>query len=386
MTGKNNTMDVMEASKIMNNFLMKLEEPFVGRHEEALVLTLALMSGEHVVLIGEPGTAKSALARRASELIKARFFKYLLTKYTEPSEIIGPLDIKALKEGEYKRITRGKLPEADIAFLDEIFNANSAMLNGLLSIMQERVIYDGYTEIHVPLWSLIAASNRVPEEVELEALYDRFLYRHYIKPLEIEYWDKLLDASWNLERGLYSRPEPVTDIDTVKRIARTVLEVDLSRVKPLLVKLFVAMHEKGIHITDRRKGRIMKSVAAYALLNGRKRAVEDDLIVLKYTVPRDIEDFDKVNIILTEELKTKDRIMRELEEIKNNIQSARKAVEKLQTFDPKLIDYYRSLKTTRNRITNLVKDIEDQEVIREAQELIEIIDDIIQEIMMKLNM
>ena len=379
-------MDVMEASKIMNNFLMKLEEPFVGRHEEALVLTLALMSGEHVVLIGEPGTAKSALARRASELIKARFFKYLLTKYTEPSEIIGPLDIKALKEGEYKRITRGKLPEADIAFLDEIFNANSAMLNGLLSIMQERVIYDGYTEIHVPLWSLIAASNRVPEEIELEALYDRFLYRHYIKPLEIEYWDKLLDASWNLERGLYSRPEPVTDIDTVKRIARTVLEVDLSRVKPLLVKLFVAMHEKGIHITDRRKGRIMKSVAAYALLNGRKQAIEDDLIVLKYTVPRDIEDFDKVNIILTEELKTKDRIMRELEEIKNNIQSARKAVEKLQTFDPKLIDYYRSLKTTRNRITNLVKDIEDQEVIREAQELIEIIDDIIQEIMMKLNM
>ena len=386
MNGNNGTMDVLEASKIMKEFLMKLEEPFVGRHEEALVLTLALMSGEHVVLIGEPGTAKSALARRASELIRARFFKYLLTKYTEPSEIIGPLDIKALKEGEYKRITRGKLPEADIAFLDEIFNANSAMLNGLLSIMQERVIYDGYTEIHVPLWSLIAASNRVPEEIELEALYDRFLYRHYIKPLEVEHWDKLLDASWNLERGLYTKPEPVTDIDTVKRIARTILEVDLSRVKPLLVKLFVAMHEKGIHITDRRKGRIMKSVAAYALLNGRKRAVEDDLIVLKYTVPRDIEDFDKVNIILTEELKTKDRIIRELEEIKSNIQAARKAVEKLQTFDPKLIDYYRSLKTTRNRITNLVKDVEDQEVIREAQELIELIDDIIQEIMMKLNM
>ncbi len=386
MNGNNGTMDVLEASKIMKEFLMKLEEPFVGRHEEALVLTLALMSGEHVVLIGEPGTAKSALARRASELIRARFFKYLLTKYTEPSEIIGPLDIKALKEGEYRRITRGKLPEADIAFLDEIFNANSAMLNGLLSIMQERVIYDGYTEIHVPLWSLIAASNRVPEEIELEALYDRFLYRHYIKPLEVEHWDKLLDASWNLERGLYTKPEPVTDIDTVKRIARTLLEVDLSRVKPLLVKLFVAMHEKGIHITDRRKGRIMKSVAAYALLNGRKRAVEDDLIVLKYTVPRDIEDFDKVNIILTEELKTKDRIIRELEEIKSNIQAARKAVEKLQTFDPKLIDYYRSLKTTRNRITNLVKDVEDQEVIREAQELIELIDDIIQEIMMKLNM
>ncbi|MEB3774537.1 MAG: MoxR family ATPase [Desulfurococcales archaeon] len=379
-------MDIVTASKLANTFLRELEAPFIGRHEEAVVITLSLMSGEHAILIGEPGTAKSALVRRASELLNARFFKYLLTKYTEPGELFGPLDVKGLREGYYRRVTRGKLPEADIAFLDEIFNANSAVLNSLLSIMQERVLYDGYMEIRVPLWSLIGASNKTPEEVELEALYDRFLYRHHVKPLEVEYWDKLLDATWAIEKGEAPPAERVMSIEDLKGIVKTVLSVDLSRVKAPLIKLFLALQEKGLHLTDRRKGKILKAIAAHAVLNGRATANENDLIVLKYTVPKDIEDFDKVSIILMEELRTKDRVLRELEEIKANIEAARRTVLKLQSFDPKLIDYYRSLKTARNRVTSLVKDFEDQEVMKAAEEVIEMIDDIIQDIMAKLNM
>ncbi|MEM1710764.1 MAG: AAA family ATPase, partial [Sulfolobales archaeon] len=181
-----------DASLKSQTFLRELEAPFVGRHEEALVITLALLSGEHGVLIGEPGTAKSAMVRRAASLLNARFFKYLLTKYTEPSELFGPIDIRALRKGVYARVTRGKLSEAEIAFLDEIFNASSAVLNSLLSIMMERVVYDGYTEIKTPLWSLFGASNRVPEEPELEALYDRFLLRSYVKPLDQDHWPELL--------------------------------------------------------------------------------------------------------------------------------------------------------------------------------------------------
>ncbi len=379
-------MDLGTASKLASAFLRELEAPFIGRHEEALVITLALMSGEHAILIGEPGTAKSALVRRASELLSARFFKYLLTKYTEPSELFGPLDIRGLREGHYRRVTRGKLPEADIAFLDEIFNANSAVLNSLLSIMQERVLYDGYMELRVPLWSLIGASNRTPEEVELEALYDRFLYRHHVKPLDVEYWDKLLDATWMLERGEAPPAEQVMSIEDLKAISKAVLSVDLSRVKAPLIKLFLAFQEKGMHLTDRRKGKILKAVAAHAVLRGRSVADENDLIVLKYTVPKDLEDFDKVSIILMEELRTKDRVLRELEEIKANIEAASRAVARLQSFDPKLIDYYRSLKSARNRVTGLVKDFEDQEVIKLAEEVIDLIDDIIQDIMAKLNM
>ncbi|MEM0506342.1 MAG: AAA family ATPase, partial [Thermosphaera sp.] len=199
-------------------FRSELEKPFVGRSEEAMVLTLGLITGEHVILIGEPGTAKSALARRAAELINARFFKYLLTRFTEPDELFGPLDINELRNGRYVRITRGKLPEAEIAFIDEVFNANSAILNMLLSIMNERIVYDGYSEIKVPLWTMISATNRVPDEAELQALYDRFLLRHFVKPVEENKWGALLDAVWTIESGLYAHGEPVLTIEDLVKI------------------------------------------------------------------------------------------------------------------------------------------------------------------------
>ena len=375
-----------ELMKLASRFLTELESPFVGRHEEALVMTLALMTGEHVVLIGEPGTAKSALARRSADLLDVRFFKYLLTKFTEPSELFGPLDIKALRQGVYRRITTGKLPEAEIAFLDEIFNANSAVLNSILSIMQERVLYDGYTEIRVPLWTLVGASNRVPEEPELEALYDRFLFRQNVRPLDEELWDSLLDASWKLEMGVYDRPSKIMSMDDLRALYQLTFKIDLSQVKGKLLRLFMIMNEKELHISDRRKGKILKAVAAHAILNGRLQATESDLVVLKYTVPRDVDDFDKVNTILVEELKTKERIMRELEEIAANVRAAERTVAQLEAFDPRLLDIYKNLKVAKGKIQNLVQDVEDEEVRRKAEEVNELIENLTQEIMVKLNM
>lgn len=375
-----------ELMKLASQFLTELESPFVGRHEESLVITLALMTGEHVVLIGEPGTAKSAIARRSADLLNAKFFKYLLTKFTEPSELFGPLDIKALRQGVYRRITTGKLPEAEIAFLDEIFNANSAVLNSILSIMQERVLYDGYTEIKVPLWTLVGASNRVPEEPELEALYDRFLFRQNVRPLDEESWDSLLDASWKLEMGITQAASKVMSTDDIKEINNLMFKVDLSAVKSKLIRLFMIMNEKELHISDRRKGKILKAIAAHAILEGRLQATESDLIVLKYTVPKDIDDFDKVNTILVEELKTKERIMRELEEIANNVKNSEKSIKELEAFDPRLLDIYKNLKVAKGKIQSLVQDVEDEEVRRKAEEVDDMIESLTQEIMIKLNM
>lgn len=375
-----------ELMKLASQFLTELESPFVGRHEESLVVTLALMTGEHVVLIGEPGTAKSAIARRSADLLSAKFFKYLLTKFTEPSELFGPLDIKALRQGVYRRITTGKLPEAEIAFLDEIFNANSAVLNSILSIMQERVLYDGYTEIKVPLWTLVGASNRVPEEPELEALYDRFLFRQNVRPLDEESWDSLLDASWKLEMGITQAANKVMSTDDIKEINNLMFKVDLSAVKSKLIRLFMIMNEKELHISDRRKGKILKAIAAHAILEGRLQATESDLIVLKYTVPKDIDDFDKVNTILVEELKTKERIMRELEEIANNVKNSEKSIKELEAFDPRLLDIYKNLKVAKGKIQSLVQDVEDEEVRRKAEEVDDMIESLTQEIMIKLNM
>jgi len=138
--------DIMMSSvesylKLIPQILNELSRPFVGREEESKVILLALLTKEHAVLIGEPGTAKSALIRRAAQLLNMKCFTYLLTKYTEPAELFGPLDINALKDGKYIRITTHKLPEAEVVFLDEIFKANSAILNTLLTIMNERLFY-----------------------------------------------------------------------------------------------------------------------------------------------------------------------------------------------------------------------------------------------------
>lgn len=375
-----------ELMKLASQFLTELESPFVGRHEEALVITLALLTGEHVVLIGEPGTAKSAIARRSADLLDVKFFKYLLTKFTEPSELFGPLDIRALRQGSYRRITTGKLPEAEIAFLDEIFNANSAVLNSILSIMQERVLYDGYTEIKVPLWTLVGASNRVPEEPELEALYDRFLFRQNVRPLDEEAWESLIDAAWKLEMGNVEKPPKVMSMEDLRMLNSLLFKVDLTSIKSKLLRLFMIMNEKELHISDRRKGKIMKAVAAHALLNGRLQATESDLVVLKYTVPRDVDDFDKVNTILIEELKTKERVLRELEEIAANVRASERSVAQLEAFDPRLLDIYKNLKVAKGKIQSLVQDVEDEEIRRKAEEVNELIENLTQEIMIKLNM
>jgi MoxR-like ATPase len=367
-------------------FFRELGAPFVGRQEESMVITLSLICGEHAVLIGEPGTAKSAMVRRAASLLNARFFKYLLTKYTEPSELFGPLDIRALRKGVYARVTRGKLPEAEIAFLDEIFNASSAILNTLLSLMMERVIYDGYLELRTQLWSLFGASNRVPEEPELEALYDRFLLRTHVKPLDQDYWAELLEASWRIETGVLGEVKPVLSMEDLVAINSFALKVNLENVKSSLLKLLLILEEKGLHVTDRRKGKILKVIAAHALLNGRSVATEDDLIVLKYTVPKSLEDFERIQVILLEELRTRERVLKELNEIRTNVRTAAAKIKQLGPFDPRLTDYYKNLKIAKNKVLSLIKDFDDdEEVVKIANEIVSEIDDLLDVITAKLN-
>ncbi len=375
-----------EPARRLSLLYHRLQEPFVGREDEARAIVLALLAREHAVLIGEPGTAKSALARRLAALLSARFFKYLLTKYTEPSELFGPLDLRALKEGKYMRITRGKLPEAEIVFLDEVFNANSAILNALLSIMQERVWYDGYTEIRVPLWTLIGATNRVPEEPELEAVYDRFLVRQYARPLPENKWRDLLDAGWKLEAGLLETPSPVMSLDELREAHKLVFQVDVEPVKAKLLRLFAVLEERGIHLTDRRKAKTLKLVAANAVLEGRTRAEERDLLVLKYTAPREIAEFDKVNIILSEELKMPERYLRELSDIRSNVREAAQLVDSMRSYDPRLVDLYRSLKIAKSRIISIMRESEDAKVQAAARDTLSEIDQLLEKIALKLGM
>jgi MoxR-like ATPase len=375
---------------MLQSILAELVKPFVGREEEAKVILLALLTKEHAVLIGEPGTAKSALIRRVAQLLNMKVFIYLLTRYTEPAELFGPLDINALKEGKYVRITANKLPEAEIVFLDEIFKANSAILNTLLTIMNERVFHDGYTEIKVALWSLFGASNEVPQEPELEALYDRFLLRHYVKPVPEDMWRDLLKKAWEIERNGYPKPEVTVDKSFLHKMQNLLFQVDLSSIEPKLLKIFSVLESKNIHLTDRRKGKTLKVIAAHALANGRLRASEEDLLVLKYIAPHDIDDFEKVNIILAEELKTPYKFLRELEEIQMNIRDVASYVESFPSVSSRFVEYrmlelYRDLESTRDRVLAMMRETDNEAVHKKAMEVIEQINSVMEKIRKKVE-
>src|SRR3954452_8979744 len=141
-----------------------LGKRFLDKEELIRLLLVALIAGEHMLIVGPPGTAKSAIVRHLARLIDARTFEYLLTRFSEPSELFGPVDIKAFRDGVYVRRTEAMLPEADIVFLDEIFKSNSAILNSLLTILNERRFYTGSRAINVPLCSLYGATNEIPND------------------------------------------------------------------------------------------------------------------------------------------------------------------------------------------------------------------------------
>src|SRR5215211_2365236 len=160
-----------------------LEREEVGRS-----MILALIAGEHVLLLGPPGTAKSRLAHSLCErVLGASYFYVCLNRSSLPDEVFGPLMLSALREDRFERNTGAMLPEAEVAFVDEIFKSNPAVLNGMLPILNERVYRNGASAATVPLQMTVCASNEMPEDrEELRALYDRFLLRHLVSPVRDE--------------------------------------------------------------------------------------------------------------------------------------------------------------------------------------------------------
>src|SRR5579883_1384266 len=182
-----------------------LEQRFLGKDEVIRLLLVATIAGEHAVLIGPPGTAKSALIRTFARRMNARYFEYLLTRFTEPNEIFGPVDIAAFREGRYERRVEGMLPDAEVVFLDEVFKSNSAILNALLTLLNERRYTSGGRVVRCPLLSAFGASNEVPSDETLEAVYDRFLLRVRSDNLDAYHFQDLLQKG--LEHEIAQRAE-----------------------------------------------------------------------------------------------------------------------------------------------------------------------------------
>lgn len=244
---------------------------------EAIVL--AAVAGEHVLVIGPPGTAKSEAARRVARCLGGRYFEYLLGKFSEPSELFGPIDLRQLREGVLETVTTGMLPEADIAFLDEVFSGSSAILNTLLGILNERLFRRGSQLVSCPLRVCIGAANALPEDESLAAFADRFLIRCFVEPVS----DPLLEVM--LEGGRVAFQPVEVPLEELDRLSRKAREVDLQAVRPSLGRVLRRLRKEGIGLSDRRAVRLQNLVAAAAALADREVASSADLWTAVLAVP-----------------------------------------------------------------------------------------------------
>lgn len=276
-----------------------LKSAFVAKDRLIELMVTSAIAQEHLLAVGPPGTAKSELVKRFSLLCspqdsrrsngKTPYFEYLLTRFTEPAELFGPVDVKTFQEGgRHHRITAGMLPRAEIAFLDEVFKANSAILNALLTVLNERVFYNGGVPEKVPLVCAIAATNEVPDDPTLAALYDRFLVRVWTDNVEEARFGELFQRGWQLEKdrirqgyGL-QRLVNVTTTDALRRLYGTLDEVDLSGIRQDYREVVRRIRAEGVELSDRRVIKLLKLIAAAALRRRSLEAHPGDFWVLQH--------------------------------------------------------------------------------------------------------
>ena len=270
---------------------------------------LGILSGENIVLLGPPGTAKSRIARKLSQIIDNNsYFEYLLTKYTTPEELFGPLSILKLKNDEFKRNVEGYLPVAKIAFLDEIFKANSSILNSLLTIINEKKYHNGKEEMDVPLVSLIGASNEFPKLEELKALYDRFLLKMEVTYVDNEERKKL----FTLKDKEYPIPENLKlTFEEIKKIQDDSINIILPSNIIKIIEKIIDYYEKSFDdknkniekVSDRRIVKISRLMRVSAYTNGRKKVDISDIFLLKYCLWNDPQNKEKLDLIMEKVIK-----------------------------------------------------------------------------------
>jgi MoxR-like ATPase len=242
-------------------------------------LAAAMVAGEHVLLIGSPGTAKSQLAEAFASALDARLFSNLGHRYQQPDEVLGPWDMRALQqENRWKRRTANRLPEAEIAFLDEVFKNSAALLNTLLGLINERRFENDGMKVYVPLRLVVGASNELPDERDgLGAFFDRFLVRFDVK--------RLADQS-NVREVLFggAKPKPAvarTSMEAIGVLSRAAdaLPIDAAT-QDSIIAVRHEMHAAGIEVSDRRWRKVVGYLRARAVIAG------DDCVTSKHLPAR----------------------------------------------------------------------------------------------------
>lgn len=261
-------------------------EQFVGRRAALDLLEVAVIAREHVLLLGPPGTGKTDLITRFAAGFGTAPFVRLITRFTEPAEVFGPVDVKSFREGRYEVRTEGMLPTARIAFLDEIFQSGSPILNTLLTVLNERVFHNGRAVQPVPLITLVGAANSLPQDPALLAFADRFLLRLQVAPVAGDHLEELLGKHLARSGGpaaaLPGEAHEWVSTDALERLNRQMSRVGLSRVGPYYTGLVRELLDQGVTLSDRRITHGLRLVAAAALRAERTTAEPRDLWPLRH--------------------------------------------------------------------------------------------------------
>ncbi len=268
-------------SDALTTALREASTGLVERQALVELIALAAVAGEHLLVVGPPGTAKSEAVRRVATVLGGKYFEYLLGRFTEPSELFGPVDLRKLREGLVETETTGMLPEAEVAFLDEVFLGSTAILNTLLGILNDRRFRRGHTEMTCPLRVCVGATNQLPDDDALQAFADRFLLRYFAEPVADPQLEALLEGGWGL-RPLERGPVGLDAIDDLSRQARA---ANLDRIRPALGQALRLLRKEGIGLSDRRLVKSQRLVAAAAALAGRQDPTEADLWPIIHVVP-----------------------------------------------------------------------------------------------------
>lgn len=341
-----------------NTLREKLTERHIERYDEVEIGLVSVLSGYHVVLIGPPGTAKSMLAEDlVTAFSGATLFKYLFTKFTTPEEIFGPWDLSLLKEGVYQRILDGKAPTAHLIFEDEVFKANSAILNAQLTLMNERQFDNGTERVDCPLITVFAASNELPEGEELWALFDRFHFRK-----RVDY----IHEPGNFARMLQSNGEadlPELTLDDLTKAQEQVGSVVVpDAIWDTLIDIRSDMQMDGLIASDRRYKQSVTALRSMAWLHGRDHVNDDDFRILEHMLWTNPEDAKKVSRIVLSHTNPLDQEANEIidlaDEIAGQLSSAlmdakSRGVDVDQTLTKQGIEWFTRCKQLSERIKKL---------------------------------
>lgn len=253
----------------VRNVYNKLNSLFFKYENEVLGALMATISRENYLLVGPPGTAKTTLVYALSRLLNAKWFYRQLTKFTDLEEILGPINIAKLLDGKVERIYANSIVESEFALLDEIFNASSAILNTLLSILNERVVYDGEKVVPVRTWTVFGASNRIPDEEELQALYDRFPLRVFTEWVSPDDTEPLIIKGWELRMDL-ERMEPLATMDDVQAVNKVITQYVYDHIKDIskIISPIIANYVEHIPISNRTRVKVPMYVVTYLMLHG----------------------------------------------------------------------------------------------------------------------